>query len=68
MTTWMRVAISLMVGAAGLFGTYFISKFVREWGNEIENVADDREITQGREEADESDQDLNEQTSKLPRQ
>lgn len=64
---WLRLGASILVGGIGVVGTFFISEFIKNWGNEIGNIADEKEATAGRATSDASNQQLNEQTAKFPK-
>lgn len=66
-TRIIRVTVTALVGIFGLFGTQFVSRFIREWTNEVNNQEENDDAAKGREVTGLSDQILNDQTNNLPK-
>lgn len=65
--SYLKIAMYIFGSFAGIALTYYLNKFLKQWGNEIKDPQNAQKASDGRTQADQSDQNLNSQTEKLPK-
>lgn len=66
--SWAKIIVYGAATVCGAAALYFASRYVTDWWNELTSGQRDADATAGRNTADQSDQNLNTQTSKLPKE